>query len=134
MRITDAIVRPHELLAEYGHLRLGTGPSEEATVIEVIPVLPPVTVVLESDYFAGMFQGEWIDNQAELHPAPRGFQGGREEGRGAEEVAGLRRQSSPVRVAKLPESRARPGRRSAGRFRQFCDEDRGRRRKGGRRS
>jgi hypothetical protein len=63
MRISDAIIRYHELLAEYGNLRLGTSASEEATVIEVIPVIPPVTVVEESDYFAGMHEGEWIDNQ-----------------------------------------------------------------------
>jgi hypothetical protein len=63
MRITGAIIRLHEILAERGNLRLGTSASEEATVIEVIPVLPPVTVVDEDDKFAGFWQGEWIDHQ-----------------------------------------------------------------------
>jgi hypothetical protein len=63
MRLTDAIIRLRAILAEHGNLRLGTSPSEEATVIEVIPVLPPVSVVDEDDKLAGFWQGEWIDNQ-----------------------------------------------------------------------
>ena len=63
-----------------------------------------------------------------LQDVPKGAE---KKGVGREEVADLRRQSPPVRVAELPESRVRPEWRYARQFRRFCDGLRGHGRKGG---
>jgi hypothetical protein len=56
--ITDTIIQLREILAERGNLRLGTGHSEDATVIEVIPHLLPAAIADDPNCLSGLHNGE----------------------------------------------------------------------------